>query len=382
MLLVRRNPFFLRAYAFATTPPNGLVQKASSHLFSSLSEQRIETSSSAEKYLSITKSSTTKTFGGLCYAETPDSLQRVIFVLGGPGSGKGTQSDLILQNYPCVHLSAGQLLRDETSKEGSPHAKMIEDCLVAGKIVPVEISLALLAQAMQAAPGKSMVFLVDGFPRNFDNLDGWTAGMPNVASVSGVLHYDCPLEVLEKRVLERAKDSGRSDDNLESLRKRFNTFNKDTMPVVDILRKVAEESTSMKVFEIEANRPIDSVWADTQKSLNSVIANDILAQNDKLLDAIAAKDAETYTRLCADAMVDGSEPSEFLKSQELDDSNEGQPDCISKAQMEFITGTKVKVSYRRSLGDAVFQEARIWSYTRDGWKMIHFFRSPVESPSG
>jgi UMP-CMP kinase len=293
-------------------------------------------------------------------------------------SGQGTQSDLIFENYPCVHLSAGQLLRDETSKEGSPHGKMIEECLVAGKIVPVEISLALLAQAIQDAPGKSMIFLVDGFPRNYDNLDGWTKGMANIASVAGVLHYDCPLEILEKRILERAKDSGRSDDNLESLRKRFKTFKTDTEPVIDMLRRVAAKSTSMQVFEIEANRPIKSVWEDTQASLNSVIADDILAQNNKLLDAIAAKDADKYVQLCAKEMVERCEPKEFLKNQELSESTDARPDCISKAQMEFISGTKAKVSYRRSLGESVFQESRIWSHTEEGWKMIHFFRSPLE----
>lgn len=285
---------------------------------------------------------------------------------------------MIFENYPCVHLSAGQLLRDETSKEGSPHRAIIEECLVGGKIVPVEISLALLAQAIKDAPGKSMVFLVDGFPRNFDNLDGWTAGMPGIASVTGVLHYDCPLEVLEKRILARAKDSGRSDDNLESLRKRFKTFKTETMPVVDVLRKVAEESVSMQVFEIEANRPIESVWQDTQTSLNSVIANDILAQNNKLLDAIAAKDAEKYAQLCAPEMLDKCGPTELLKAQELSETDVVEPDCISKALLEFITGTKAKVSYRRSLGESVFQESRIWSHTKDGWKMIHFFRSPLE----
>ena len=293
----------------------------------------------------------------------------------------------MLEHYPCIHLSAGQLLRDETLKEGSPHAALIEECLVAGKIVPVEISLALLAKAIQDTPlSSSMVFLVDGFPRNFDNLDGWTATMPALSSVSGVLHYDCPLEILEKRVLERAKESGRSDDNLESLRKRFKTFQTDTTPVVGMLRTVAEQSISMQVFDIEANRPIECVWKDTQSSLNYVIANDVLTQSNKLLNAIAARDAKGYASLCAKEMMEGCNNSaeELLQTQELstEKSPDGvvleQPDCISKAQLEFITGTKAKVSYRRSLGESTFVESRLWSHTKeDGWKMIHFFRSPL-----
>lgn len=284
---------------------------------------------------------------------------------------------MILQEYPCVHLSAGQLLRDETMKPDSPHAQMIEDCLVAGKIVPVQISLALLAQAMLDAPGKQMIFLVDGFPRNFDNLSGWTSCMPSVASVSGVLHYDCPLEVLEKRILERAKDSGRSDDNLTSLRKRFQTFQSDTTPVVDMLRQVAQQSC-MEVFDIVANRPIDAVWEDTRRALNQVIANDVMTQNWKLLEAISTQDADKYGTLCCPEMIAktaNGDLKELLKSQELCD--DPQSNCISNAKLQFVSGTKVIVSYERSFGGSTFQETRVWSHTTDGWKMVHFFRSPI-----
>jgi len=323
-----------------------------------------------------------------------------MFVLGGPGSGKYvqiaiqchivdpysgsfriffcrvTQSDLILKNYPCVHLSTGQLLRDETSKEGSPHARLIEECLVAGKIVPVEISLSLLDQAMQEAPGKSMVFLIDGFPHNFDNLDGWTSQMPPVSSVTGVLHYDCPLKVLEKRILERAKESGRSDDNLGSLRKCFKTFNAETMPMVDRLRDVAKKST-MQVFEIATSRPIEVVWEDTQKALNTVIANDVLAQNWKLLESVSQRDVKKYASLCAKEMIANLDPEKLLEVQELGEE-ERPSNCISKAELSFVSGTKVNVSYQRTFGNSHFKETRVWSHTPDGWKMIHFFRTPLQ----
>lgn len=288
---------------------------------------------------------------------------------------QGTQSDLILQNYPCVHLSAGELLRQETTKEGSPHAQMIEECLVAGRIVPVEISLALLEQAMKDAPGESLVFLVDGFPRNFNNLNGWTARMPQVSSVVGVLHYDCPLEVLEKRILERAKDSGRSDDNLESLRKRFKTFNADTMPAVDMLRQVAQQ-TPMEVYDIAANRPIETVWQDTQKALNSVIANDILAHSWKLLEAAAESNAEQYVQLCAKEMLADNTPEELLKAQEF--CEDLQFICISKAELNFVSGTKVVLSYLRKSEGVTFKETRVWSHSMDGWKMVHFVRAPLD----
>mgnify|MGYP001980096260 CR=1 FL=1 len=113
--------------------------------------------------------------GGLAYLDTsaldavpaagsgsgstgPGPRHRVVFVLGGPGAGKGTQSDLIVAEYRCVHLSVGELLRAERAREGSPRAALIEECLVQGKIVPVEISLGLVRDAMDGA-------LVDGSGR-------------------------------------------------------------------------------------------------------------------------------------------------------------------------------------------------------------------------
>ncbi|KAG7373978.1 uridylate kinase [Nitzschia inconspicua] len=249
-----------------------------------------------------------KSFGGLSFRDSLAEKEpfRVLFILGGPGAGKGTQCELLKQNYPCVHLSAGQLLREEAAKQDeSEHAALIEECLVAGKIVPVEISLALLRNAMKASDGQSLLFLIDGFPRNFDNLEGWTRVMStgsDAAAVWGVLSYDCPLQILEKRVMERSKESGRSDDNLESLRRRFKTFQAETVPVVDTLRLV-EKDTQLKVVDIAGDQSLEKVWEETQKMMNIFVANDVLSANTRLLKSAVKRDVETYRSLCADEIV-------------------------------------------------------------------------------
>ena len=94
----------------------------------------------------------------------------MIFVLGGPGAGKGTQSASIVEKYGYVHLSAGDLLREER-KSGSAQGDLINEYIKDGKIVPVEITVKLLMNAIEANGGKR--FLVDGFPRNTNNLSGW-----------------------------------------------------------------------------------------------------------------------------------------------------------------------------------------------------------------
>ncbi|XP_041379477.1 UMP-CMP kinase-like [Gigantopelta aegis] len=154
----------------------------------------------------------------------------VIFVLGGPGAGKGTQCANIVKEFGYVHLSAGDLLR-EARASGSPDGQLIESYIKEGKIVPVEITIALLRKAMENS-GKDK-FLIDGFPRNKDNLEGWEREMGDKSIVKFVLFFDCPEETCMERALKRGASSGRTDDNIESFRKRYQTYLTNTVGIID-----------------------------------------------------------------------------------------------------------------------------------------------------
>lgn len=85
---------------------------------------------------------------------------------------------------------------------------------------------------------KNKTFLIDGFPRNCNNLEGWNRRVSRKVKLMFVLFLDCPKEELERRCLERgASGSGRLDDNVGSLRKRILTFQTDTLSVVEYFRK-------------------------------------------------------------------------------------------------------------------------------------------------
>ena len=101
-------------------------------------------------------------------ATTAATSGPVVFVLGGPGAGKGTNCARIVSDFGWIHLSAGDLLRAERSS-GSELGEMIESIIKEGKIVPSEVTVRLLRQAMEkSAAGAG--FLIDGFPRNQENL--------------------------------------------------------------------------------------------------------------------------------------------------------------------------------------------------------------------
>lgn len=179
---------------------------------------------------------------------------KVIFVLGGPGAGKGTQCANIVKEFGFVHLSAGDLLREERSKPGTQYGELIENHIKNGLIVPVEITCKLIELAMEKS-GKQK-FLIDGFPRNKNNLEGWNLAMADKVELLFVLFFDCSQDACVNRCLKRgAAGSGRSDDNEESLKKRLQTFVNESMPIIDVyneknmVRRVDADKSAEEVFE-------------------------------------------------------------------------------------------------------------------------------------
>ncbi|EDK43640.1 bifunctional uridylate/adenylate kinase [Lodderomyces elongisporus] len=185
----------------------------------------------------------------------------VIFVLGGPGSGKGTQCEKLVREKNFVHLSAGDLLRAEQNRPGSTYGELISQCIKEGTIVPQEVTVQLLKNAVKENYEKGQTkFLIDGFPRKMDQAITFE---DTIAKSSFTLFFECPEAVMLKRLLERGKTSGRADDNVESIKKRFRTFIDTSMPVVDYF---AEQG---KVVTVNCDHPIDTVSAQVLEALKS-----------------------------------------------------------------------------------------------------------------
>lgn len=184
----------------------------------------------------------------------------VVYVLGGPGAGKGTQCAKLVKEYGFTHLSAGDLLRAEQDREGSEYGDLIRKNIKDGTIVPQEVTIALLAKAMKEA--KSQRFLIDGFPRKMDQALKFDE---EVCLSTAVLFITVPEDVLLERLLERGKTSGRDDDNEESIKKRFKTFLDTSMPVVEHYRK------QKKVIEVDGSNSVDVVYNSIKTALDSYL---------------------------------------------------------------------------------------------------------------
>ena len=186
----------------------------------------------------------------------------VVFVLGGPGAGKGTMCELAESQLGWTHLSTGELLRAEQESGGST-AAAIEEYISAGQLVPNEITVRLLKDAMETitrTTGKKN-FLLDGFPRSLSNLEGWYEIFGKDAELPKMLYLECPYDVLKERILGRAKYSGRSDDNVEAIKRRFDTFKKETLPIVEVFR------SQNKCIEIDTSLDRQAVYALVKDSL-------------------------------------------------------------------------------------------------------------------
>jgi len=199
---------------------------------------------------------------------------KVVFVLGGPGVGKGTQCANLVRDYGFVHLSAGDLLRAEQNREGSQYGELIRHNIREGTIVPSEVTVKLLENAIgdslsKPRPGEpgweegSGRFLVDGFPRQMDQALKFDE---DVCLSLYVLFFSLSEEVMLQRLQERGKTSGREDDNVESIMKRFRVFETTSMPVVEYYRK------QNKVVEIDASPSIAEVYEDVKKVVDKQFA--------------------------------------------------------------------------------------------------------------
>jgi len=151
-----------------------------------------------------------------------------IVIFGAPGAGKGTQSDYIVKRYGLTHISTGDLLRKEIADQ-TELGKRIKSIMDAGQLVSDDIVVTMIDNAI-ARDSHGMLF--DGFPRNVaqaETLDRLLA--KHGRSLTCMIRLDVPREELIRRMLERAKVSGRSDDNEETIQRRLVEYESKTLPV-------------------------------------------------------------------------------------------------------------------------------------------------------
>lgn len=154
------------------------------------------------------------------------------FILfGPPGSGKGTQSEKIVDRYGLIHLSTGNLLRQEIY-DRTPLGLEAKNIMDKGQLVPDEVVIGMIDTCLEKHP-EAKGFLFDGFPRTIAQAEALDKLLAlKKTGIHKVLALEVTEDELVKRLLKRGETSGRTDDNDEAvIRKRFNVYRAETEPV-------------------------------------------------------------------------------------------------------------------------------------------------------
>ena len=153
-----------------------------------------------------------------------------LVIFGAPGSGKGTQSDLLVAKYGFRHISTGDVLRAEI-KQGTELGRTAQQFIDKGQLIPDELMIEILASVYDSlCPCEGVIF--DGFPRTIPQAEALKKMLAQRGTeVSAVLQLEVPEEMLTERLLNRGKTSGRADDNAETSRKRLEVYHSQTAPL-------------------------------------------------------------------------------------------------------------------------------------------------------
>ena len=156
-----------------------------------------------------------------------------IVIFGAPGSGKGTQSDLMIEHYGLGHISTGDVLRNEI-KKGTELGKTAQGFIDNGQLIPDELMISILAGVYDGFGRGHKGVIFDGFPRTIPQAEALKQMLDERGDkVAAMIELDVPEDELMKRLILRGQQSGRADDNEETIKKRLVVYHSQTQPLIE-----------------------------------------------------------------------------------------------------------------------------------------------------
>lgn len=187
-----------------------------------------------------------------------------LVIFGAPGSGKGTQSELLIEEYGLFHISTGEVLRDLIARK-TELGKIADSYISKGNLIPDELMINILADVLESNPATANGVIFDGFPRTINQAK---ALKEMLASRNTKVHAVVGLEVDENelidRLIKRGQESGRSDDNLETIKQRLEVYHTQTSPLKEYY------TAEGKYHAIDGSGSISGIFEKIKSSLSKV----------------------------------------------------------------------------------------------------------------
>ena len=186
-----------------------------------------------------------------------------IVIFGAPGSGKGTQSERIVEKYGINHISTGDVLRAEI-KNGTELGKTAKGYIDQGQLIPDELMIDILASVFDSfEDSKGVIF--DGFPRTIAQAEALKKMLAERGQdVTVMVDLEVPEDELMTRLINRGKDSGRADDNEETIKKRLHVYHSQTAPLIDWYKN------EKKYQHINGLGTMDGIFADICEAVDKL----------------------------------------------------------------------------------------------------------------
>lgn len=185
-----------------------------------------------------------------------------IVIFGAPGSGKGTQSEKLIERYGLHHISTGEVLRDHIARK-TPIGQIAKTYINQGQLIPDSLMIRILEEIIENEPKAQKGVILDGFPRTIAQAEALDRFMAKHGrEIKHVIGLEVPEDELIDRMIKRGQQTGRADDNPETIKNRLKVYHESTTPLREFYKNAG------KYRKINGSGSVNDIFEEIAKAID------------------------------------------------------------------------------------------------------------------